>query len=329
MKTIQSVKILGTGSYAPEQVVSNHMLASKLDTTDSWIVDKLGIHERRVSTADEWTSHLATEAGKRALSAAGLTPEDLDLVIVCTSTPDRLAPSTACFVQSQLKATKAAAFDLNAVCSGFMYGSTVATQFVATGAYRNVLVIGADTFSKITDWERRDSVFFGDGAGAAVFSAATEGNGFLASALYADGNGADAWTIPAGGSELPASEETIKSRQHFFQMDGRAVFETATTVLPEVIEEVLDLAELSMSDIKYVIPHQPSIRILMKTAEILGVSFDKFLTNMDRYANTSGGTIPILLDETVRSGKLSPGDYVLFCAVGSGWTWGASVLRWE
>ena len=251
------------------------------------------------------------------------------MIIVATATPDRLAPSTASIVQNKLKAYNAAAFDLGAVCSGFMYAMSVASQFIASGVYDNVLVIGADTFSKITNWERRDAVFFGDGAGAAVFTHSDFDEGFLAFKLYTDGRGKWNFTVPAGGSEMPASVEALDKGLNYFQMNGSAVFETGTKVLPIAINQVLEDSKLTIDDIDYMIPHQPSIKILQKTAEIIGLPWGKVMTNMDKYANTSGGTIPILLDEVNRAGKLKKGYTVLFAAVGSGWTYGAAILKWS
>jgi 3-oxoacyl-[acyl-carrier-protein] synthase-3 len=205
---------------------------------------------------------------------------------------------------------------------------SVASQFIAAGVYDNVLVIGADTFSRITDWKRRDAVFFGDGAGAAVFSHGNENEGFLAFRLFTDGRGKFNYTIPAGGSEMPASEETVRKGLHYFQMNGRAVYETGTKVLPIAINKVLADTGLNIDDIDYMIPHQPSINILKKTAEIIGLPWEKVMTNMEKYANTSGGTIPLLLDEVNKSGKLKKGSIILFAAVGSGWTYGASIIKW-
>ena len=282
IKTIRNVRIVGTGAFAPEQIYTNEYLSTKVDTTPEWIYKTLGIKERRIAKSSEWTSDLAAEAARRAIDMAGISADDIDLIIVATTTPDRIAPSTACIVQEKIKAFNAAAFDMNAVCSGFLYASTVASQFVSSGMYDNVLVVGADTFSKITDWTRRDCVFFGDGAGAAIYSHASVGDGFLAANLYADGRGKSAWTVPAGGSENPASKSTVEAGGHHFLMDGKAVFDTATIVLPKAINEVLAECGLTISDIKYVVPHQPSIGILKKTAEIIGADFSKFLTNMDR-----------------------------------------------
>lgn len=326
---VRNVRIIGTGSYTPSKIVTNEYLSEILSTTPQWIEDNLGIKERRIAREDEFTSDLASQAAINAIENAGLKKEDIDLIIVATATPDRLAPSTAAIVQDKIGAYNAVAFDISAVCSGFLYAMSVASQFIASGVYDNVLVIGADTFSKITDWTRRDAVFFGDGAGAAVLSHADESEGFLAFRLYTNGRGKWNFTIPAGGSEMPANEKTVNEKLHYFQMNGRAVYETATEVLPIAIDQVLKDTGLSIADIDLMVPHQPSIKILQKTAEIIGLPFEKVMTNMDKYANTSGGTIPILLDELNRSGKIKKGNILLFAAVGSGWTYGASIIKWS
>ena len=325
---VRSVKIIGTGAYVPEQIVTNSDLEKKIDTNSKWIFDNLGINERRVANKEECTSDLATLAGFMAIKNAGLNKDDIELIIVATATPDRLAPSTASIVQDKLQAYNAVAFDISAVCSGFLFAMSVASQYIASGVYNNVLVIGADTFSKITDWERRDSVFFGDGAGAAVLTTATDDEGFLAYRLYTDGRGKYEFTIPAGGSEIPANQDTIDKKLHFFKMNGKAVYNTAIKVLPIAINQVLTDTNMTIDDIDLMIPHQPSIKILEKTAEILGFPFEKVMTNMDRYANTSGGTIPILLHETLISGKIKKGSNILFAAVGSGWAYGAAIIKW-
>jgi len=325
---VRNVKIIGTGSYVPEKVYTNAYLETIVDTKSEWIEKTLGINERHIAADNEATSDLAYKAAERAIEHAGLSADAIDLIIVATSTPDRLAPSTACFVQHKLKAYDAVAFDIAAVCSGFLYGMSVASQYIASGVYNHVLVIGADTFSKITDWTRRDSVFFGDGAGAAVMTHCDDEEGFLSYRLYSDGRGRYHFTVPAGGSEQPASEETVKNKLHTFQMNGGEVYRTATEVLPKAINQVLEDTNLSIDDIDYLIPHQPSIGILKKTAEIIGLPFNKVRTSMDKYANTSGGTIPIMLDETNRAGMLKPGMNILFAAVGAGWTYGASIIKW-
>lgn len=327
-QVIRNVKIIGTGSYTPEKVYTNEYLCTLVDTNPQWIYDNVGIRERHIAAETETTSDLAFNAAKRAIENAGLTKDDIDLIIVATATPDRKAPSTAAIVQFKLQAYNAVAFDISAVCSGFLFATSVATQYIASGVYDNVLVIGADTFSKITDWTKRDCVFFGDGAGAAILSHGNVNEGFMAFRLYTDSSQRKfGFTIPGGGAEIPLTNENLESQ--YFQMDGKAVYESATVVLPQAITQVLDDSGLTINDIDIMIPHQPSIRILKKTAEIIGLPFDKVMTNMDRYANTSGGTIPILLDEVHRSGKLKKGTTVLFAAVGSGWTYGAAILKWS
>lgn len=325
---VRNVKIVGTGSYVPSTVYTNEYLAALVNTDPQWIEGNLGIKERRIADDNQPTSDLAAKAGLKAIDNAGISKDDIDLIIVATATPDRMAPSTACIVQDRLEMYNAVAFDISAVCSGFLFAMSVASQYIASGVYNNVLVIGADTFSKIIDWKRRDCVFFGDGAGAVVLTHTDSNEGFLAYRLYSDGRGKYNFTVPAGGSEKPATRETVANGLHYFQMIGREVYNTATKVLPEAIREVLADANLSINDVDFMIPHQPSIKILQKTAEIIGLDEAKLMTNMDKYANTSGATIPLLLDEVNRAGKIRKGDVVLFAAVGSGWTYGASIIKW-
>jgi len=326
---VRNVRIIGTGSYAPETVYTNEYIETIAPTNAQWVLENLGIKERRIAKPDQPTSDLAAKAGMKAIENAGLTPDDIDLIIVATSTQDRLAPSTAAIVQDKIQAYNSVAFDLAAVCSGFLFSMSTAAQYIATGIYNNALVIGADTFSKIIDWTRRDCVFFGDGAGAAVLTHTDSDKGFLAFRLYTDGRGKFNFTIPGGGSEYPMSHENVDAGHRYFQMVGKAVYETGVQVLPKAINQVLADTGISIDEVDYLIPHQPSIRILKDTAEIIGLPFEKVMTNMDRYANTSGGTIPILLDEVNRAGKLKPGSLILFAAVGSGWTYGASLIRWS
>ncbi len=326
-QVIRNAKIIGTGSYVPETVYTNEYLEQKVPTNSQWVYENVGIKKRHIAATNQATSDLAAEAGRRAIENAGLTSNDIDLIIVATATPDRKAPSTAAFVQNKLKAFNAAAFDVAAVCSGFLFGMSVASQYIASGVYNNVLVIGADTFSKITDWTRRDAIFFGDGAGAAVISHANATEGFLAYRLYTETReDMLGFTIPGGGSEIPLDENNMDAQ--YFQMDGTSVFNSATKVLPIAINQVLEDTGLTIDDIDIMIPHQPSIRILKKTAEIVGLPFEKVMHNMEHYANTSGGTIPILLDEMNKAGKIKKGSIVLFAAVGSGWTYGASIIKW-
>jgi len=318
--------IKGTGSYAPANVVPNQFF-EKVGSNDAWIYKNLGIKERRISQG-ETTSDLAYKAAKRALEQAKVAPSQIDLIILATATPDRPAPSCACFVQEKLEAFNAVAFDISAVCSGALFAMSTGVQYIRSGMYKNVLVIGADTFSNITDWTRRDSVFFGDGAGAILLSATTEDKGFVDFLLHTDGTGKDHFTVYAGGSAEPTSEETINDNKHNFTMNGPEVYKTAIKVVPKCINELLGKNNVSVDQIKYMLPHQPSIRILESIAEQIGMPFDKVQTNMDRYANTSGGTIPIVLDETLRNNKMSTGEYLLFAAVGAGWTWGTALYKW-
>lgn len=326
---VRNVRIIGTGSYAPETVYTNEYIETIAPTNAKWVEENLGIKERHIAAPNQATSDLAAEAALKAIESAGLKPEDIDLIIVATSTPDRLAPSTAAIVQDKIQAYNSVAFDLAAVCSGFLFSMSTAAQYIATGVYNHALVIGADTFSKIIDWNRRDCVFFGDGAGAAVLTHSDSEKGFLAFRLYTDGRGKWNFTIPGGGSEYPMSHENVDAGHRYFQMVGHEVYETGVKVLPKAINQVLADTGISIDEVDYLIPHQPSIRILRDTADIIGLPFEKVMTNMDRYANTSGGTIPILLDEVNRAGKLKPGSLVLFAAVGSGWTYGASLIRWS
>ncbi len=318
--------IKGTGSYVPDNIVKNDFFEA-VGSSDQWIYNTLGIKERRIVKA-ETTSDLAYQAALKAIKDANLSVDAIELIILATATPDRLAPSCACFVQEKLGALNAVAFDISAVCSGALFATSIANQFIKTGMYKNALVIGADTFSNITDWGRRDSVFFGDGAGAIVISRTTENKGFIEFQMFSDGRGKEHFTIPAGGSEIPVSHQTLKDKLHYFQMNGKAVFDTASKVVPETIKSILKNNNLHIDDIKYLLPHQPSIGILKKIAKEIEMPFEKVKTNMDRYANTSGGTIPILLDEVNKNNQFQKGDNLLFAAVGAGWTWGSALYKW-
>lgn len=327
---IDNVKITGTGMCVPETRVSNYLLEGMCPAVNpEWTYNTLGIRERRIAKSYQYTSDLAASAGTMAIENAGLFVEDIDMIIVATITPDRQAPSTACITQRKIGAYNAVCFDVAAVCSGFLYGMVIASQFIASKAYKNILVIGADIFSSITDYSRRDCVFFGDGAGAAVLSATTP-HGFFDFDMHSDGSGWEAFTVVGGGTEIPVTKENMiqfVNDYKYFSMDGRAVFDTATRVLPESINSLLAKNKMTVDDITMLIPHQPSIGILKKTAETLGLPFEKVKHNMEYYANTSAGTIPILLHETFPSIKRD--DVVVFAAVGSGWTWGSAVIRWR
>lgn len=327
---IDNVKITGTGMCVPETRVSNYLLEGMCPAVNpEWTYNTLGIRERRIAKSYQYTSDLAASAGTMAIENAGLFVEDIDMIIVATITPDRQAPSTACITQRKIGAYNAVCFDVAAVCSGFLYGMVIASQFIASKAYKNILVIGADIFSSITDYSRRDCVFFGDGAGAAVLSATTP-HGFFDFDMHSDGSGWEAFTVVGGGTEIPVTKENMiqfVNDYKYFSMDGRAVFDTATRVLPESINSLLAKNKMTVDDITMLIPHQPSIGILKKTAETLGLPFEKVKHNMEYYANTSAGTIPILLHETFPSIKRD--DIIVFAAVGSGWTWGSIIMQWR
>lgn len=328
MSGLTPVGVLGTGSYVPARVLTNAELNGSDPSKAAWVEANLGIRERRIAAPGQSTSDLAACAARRCLENADVCARDVDLVIVATATPDRLAPSTACIAQDKIGALNAACFDLAAVCSGFVYAFVTGAQFVATGQCRNVLVIGADTFSRITNWDDRSCVFFGDGAGAVLLSPCPERYGLLDYELRADGRGKWNFTIPAGGSEAPASAATLNGGDHTWVMNGRAVFDTATAVVPDVVRTVLGRAGLSVADVDLLLPHQPSIRVLERIAERLGIDFRRVATNMHRYGNTAAASVGVVLDEANRSGRLADGTVLALAAVGSGWTWGAAVVRW-
>ncbi|GAB6933527.1 beta-ketoacyl-ACP synthase III [Calditerricola satsumensis] len=323
------VGILGTGSHLPEKVLTNADLEKMVETSDEWIVTRTGIRERRIARPEEASSDLALEAARKALDAAGVTPEALDLIVVATVTPDMMFPSTACIVQEKLGATRAAAFDLSAACSGFLYGVAAAAQFIQTGMYRYALVIGVDCLSKITDWtDRATCVLFGDGAGAVVLGPVPEGYGFLSFELGADGSGGDLLKLPAGGSRLPASEKTVRGRQHYIAMNGSEVFKFAVRILGAAAEEALKKAGLTKEDVDFLVPHQANYRIIDAAMRRLGLAEDKVVINLDRYGNMSSASVPVALDEAVRAGRIHAGDLLVLVGFGGGLTWGAAVLRW-
>jgi 3-oxoacyl-[acyl-carrier-protein] synthase III len=310
-----SARIKSTGSFVPARILRNEDLVRNLPTSPQWIVDTLGIRERRIAEPGEYTSDLAARAGLAAIASAGLEPNDMDLIIVATSTPDRACPSSACIAQAKMGIRNGcAAFDVGAVCSGFLYGITIAGQFIQNGTYERVLVIGADTFSKITDWNHRDCVFFGDGAGAVVLEKSDRDHGLFSSILLADGEGMNHFTVLPGDAA--------------FTMNGKAVYQTATAILPECIRQILCINRLGIEDVSIIVPHQASAHVLKRTAELLNVPFSRMQTNLESCANTAGASIPLLLDQINRRGLIHAGDLVLFAAVGAGWTWGACLYRW-
>lgn len=323
------VGIVGMGTYVPEKVLTNLDLEKIVDTTDEWIRCRTGIIERRVVEGDTSTSDLAVLAARAAFEDAGISGGDVDLILVATSTPDMIFPSTACIVQSKLGISGCAAFDLQAACTGFVYGLTVASQFIETGMYKTVLLIGADAFTKHINWEDRSTcILFGDGAGAVVLREVEDGYGLLANYLSADGRGADLLKIPAGGSAHPGSEYSVQNKLHFVQMNGNAVFKFAVRILHEAVDGVLEKAGLSIDDIDYLIPHQANIRIIDSSAERLGIDKSKIIVNLDRYGNTSTASIPLALHDLYRSGSLKNGNLLLLVGFGAGLTWGANIIRW-
>ncbi len=324
-------KISSVGCYVPPRVLTNEDLSRMVETNDKWIVERTGIRERRIADPDMATSDMAVAAGRQALSARGIEAGDLDAIIVCTVTPDMQFPSTACLVQDQLGAHRAWGFDLAAACSGFLYGITTAAHLVSAGTHRYVLVIGSDTMSRIIDYQDRSTcILFGDGAGAFLIepSFESDGVGYIGHQNQIDGSGAKYLRMPAGGSRRPASAETVAQRLHYVKQDGQQVFKFAVRKMQEICEELLARHGFRGSDVSLLIPHQANRRIITATAERLGLPLEKVIINLDRYGNTTAGTIPLATQDALCSGKLKKGDLVLFAAVGAGYTAGASLWRW-
>lgn len=327
-RAIRRVGILGTGSYVPAKIVTNFDLEKRLDTSDEWIRSRTGIRERRIAAPNEATSDLALAAARRAMEEAQTGPSDLDLIVVATCTPDMPFPATAAIVQAELRASRAAAFDINAVCSGFSYALDIATQMLAAGAYNRALVIGADVMSRTLNWDDRSTcVLFGDGAGAVVLGPVDDG-GVIGSVLGSDGAGAPLLCVPAGGSRDPISPEAIEERRNTMQMNGREVYKFAVQVMGEAALEALTRCGLTPSDVALFIPHQANIRIIESAARRLDLPADRVFVNLDRYGNTSAASIPLALDEAARSGRIAAGDIVVTVGFGAGLTWGANVIQW-
>jgi 3-oxoacyl-[acyl-carrier-protein] synthase III len=327
--TVIKARITGTGSYLPEKVLTNKDLEKFVDTTDEWIRTRTGICERHVAAEGEVTSDLATNAARKAMEMAGVTAEELDFIVVGTITGDFPWPATACLVQDKLGAKNAFAYDLSAACSGFIYALDVATKQIESGAVKKALVIGAEIFSRIIDWEDRNTcVLFGDGAGAVVLEASEGESGIISTHLHSDGSYWELLYQPGFGARNPASEQGIKDKIPFLKMQGNEVFKVAVRSLSDVAFEALEANGLQAEDINLFIPHQANRRILDATAKRIGLKDEQVYINVDRYANTSGATIPIALDEAYRAGKIKPGDLLLFDAFGGGFTWGAVLLRW-
>lgn len=322
------VKILGTGSYLPEKILTNAELEKMVQTSDEWITTRTGIKERRIADEKTATSDLAIKAAQKAIESAKISANDIDAIIVATITPDMFFPSTACFVQKALNAPNATAFDLAAACSGFIYGIAVAKSFIESGLYKNVLLIGAETLSKVTDWQDRNTcVLFGDGAGAMILSRSEKERNVLSVYLGADGNFENLLKLPGGGSRQPTTEKTIADRLHFIKMEGREVFKVAVTKMSEAASKALELAEKKPNDLALIIPHQANLRIIEAIAKKMGFPLEKVFVNLHKYGNVSAATTIIALDEAIKEGKLKKDDYVELVAFGGGFTWGAAVIK--
>lgn len=322
-------RIVGSGSYVPKMVLTNFDLESMVNTSDEWIIERTGIRERRIAGKDEAASDLAYEASQRALKSSGIKAKDIDLIILATTTPDMVFPSTACLLQDRLNAKKAVAFDVSAACSGFIYALSVADQFIKEGIYKTALVVGSEVLSRITDWnDRATCILFGDGAGAVVLQASPDRRGIISVHLHSDGALKDLLYIPGGGSRNPASKKTIEKGLHYIKMRGNETFKVAVRNLEEVALEAINSNNLKPSDIDLFIPHQANLRIIQAIAKRLNLSMDKVLVNIDRYGNTSAASIPIALDEAVSEGRLKEGDLILMEAFGGGLTWASALVRW-
>jgi len=323
-----AISITGIGAYAPDHVITNDDLSKLMDTSDEWIVERTGIRERRVAADDQALSDLALPAARDALEQAGLDAGTVDLIIVATVTPDMAFPSAGAIIADELGSPDAAAYDLSAGCTGFMYAVAQGYGMVAAGLARHALVVGGDVLSRILDWsDRGTAVLFGDGAGAVVIERVSEG-GFLGFELGADGSGGSALYLPAGGSRTPASAETVAERKHFVQMNGREVFKFATRVLVSSAEKVLAECGKTVDDVDVYIPHQANVRIIEHAAEKLGIPRERIVINVERYGNTSSGSIPLALAEAQADGRLRDGALVLMTGMGAGLTWGSGLIEW-
>ncbi len=322
-------KISAIGCFVPPGILTNYDLSQLVETNDTWITERTGIRERHIADPGTATSDLAVCASRQALTRRGIEAAELDAIIVCTVTPDMIFPSTACLVQDRLGACGAWGFDLIAACSGFIYGLTTAAHLVSSGAHRKVLVIGADTMSRIIDYtDRGTCILFGDGAGAFIIEPAEDSEGYIGHIHEIDGSGGDFLKMPAGGSRLPASAETVAQRLHYVKQEGQHVFKFAVRKMYELCDNLLREHGLKPSDVDLLIPHQANRRIITATAERLGLSPERVIINLDKYGNTTAGTIPLATEDALAQGRLKRGDLVLFAAVGAGYTAGASLWRW-
>ena len=322
-------RITGTGSYAPKKVITNHDLEKLVDTSDEWITERTGIKERRIAEKGQSTSDLAYEAAHKALKAAKLPAQELDLILVATTTPDMIMPNLGCMVQEKLGAKNAAAFDIYAACSGFIYGLSVADAFIKSEAYRNILLIGAESLSRFVDWEDRTTcVLFGDGAGAVVIQRHAGKRGVLSTHLHSDGSLGDLLNIPAGGALHPATHDTVRKRMHFIKMKGNETFKTAVRALESAVEEALEHNKVKPEEIDFLIPHQANLRIIQAMAQRLNMPMEKVVLTVHKYGNTSAASIPMALDEAVRDGRIKDNHLLLLEAFGGGLTWASALVRW-
>ncbi|MFV0336808.1 MAG: beta-ketoacyl-ACP synthase III [Chthoniobacterales bacterium] len=325
----RTVSIVGTGSYLPERIMTNADLEKIVDTSDEWITSRTGIRERRIAAEDEPTSAMAAKAGAAALEQAGIAPNEVDLILVATVTPDTFFPSTACWVQKELGATKAACFDISAACSGFLYGIEIAQQFISNHTCETVLVIGADKLSSLLDWNDRNTcVLFGDGAGAAVLRHRGGSHGVITTHMGSDGNFGDTLVVPGGGSCVPITADNVDQKLNTIKMKGRETFKKAVNSMLEAAHQALEKSGLTKDDIACFIPHQANLRIIEAIAERLEVPMDRFHINLDKYGNTSAAAVAIALDEAARTGRFEVGDYILLVVFGGGFTWASSVIQW-
>lgn len=325
----RTCSIVSVGSYVPARVLTNAELEKLVDTSDEWIVSRTGIRERHLAAPDEFTSDLASKAALRAMEQGNIKPEQIDLIIVATITPDMPFPNTACLVQQKIGARRAAAFDIEAACSGFIYALEIGQQFIMSRTFETVLVIGAEKLSTIVDWKDRNTcVLFGDGAGAAILQHRPNTHGLLTTCMGADGTQAELLCMPGGGSRFPASAETVASGLHFLRMDGKETFKNAVTAMQTAAREVLRRCELDIAQIKCVIPHQANQRIIAAVSNRLGAKPEQVFVNLDKYGNTSAASVAIALDEAVRSGRIERGDLVLLLVFGAGLTWASAVIEW-
>lgn len=326
---MEKVEVLGTGSFLPPKVLTNEEIEKIVDTSDDWIRSRTGISERRIVEGGVSSSVLGAKAAELAMKDAGLDADEIDMIVLATSTPDMFFPSTACLVQGKLKARNAFAFDISAACSGFVYAISVGEKFIRSGTCRNALVIGSEVMSSVVDWtDRNTCVLFGDGAGAVVLGRGSGDADIMASSLFADGTLSDLIEIPGGGSRHPFSEACVDKRLHYIKMKGNETFKVAVKLMVDSVLKTIEKVGLSVSDIDMLVPHQANYRIIMAVAEKLGFAEDKIALNLQRYGNTSAASIPIALDEAWRERRIKKGDKVILCGFGGGLTWGASLINW-